>query len=116
MSEDESSSDDQEDNEVLSDQEDHDTDSTERDPASIPIPRSSFFTDGKAAAEASTTAGAESTEADGGAKEDDADSDKGDGHEEGEDGDTSDGSTAEMHDDVCTAAVRHIFTNLSSFN
>lgn len=110
MSEDESSSDDQEDNEVLSDQDDHDTDSTERDPASIPIPRSSFFTGDKQAAEASAT-GAESTDAEGGAKDGDADIDERDGQEEGEDSDISDGSTAEMHDDVCTLLYGIIYTS-----
>lgn len=105
MSEDESSSEEEDDNEVLSDEEDPDNE--ELDPASIPIPRSSFFTeddeDKPAEAEVSA-AGAESRGAEGGAKEGDAGSDnRGAWQEEGEDSDDSKGIKAEPMHYVSTA-------------
>lgn len=104
MSEDESSSEEQEETEVLSDQEDHDK---EPDPASLATPLSDTEDEDKPAAQV-LAAGAESTDVEGGAKEDDAVGDKGDGQEEGEQSGASDGSKAEpIHDVCCTIQLTH---------
>lgn len=92
MSEDESSSEEQEEIEVLSDQEDQDHDE-EPDPASIPVPRSSFFTpDGDNPEAVLSATEAESTDAESGAMEGDVGGDTGGGQEEGEESDDSEGS------------------------